>query len=553
MNQGSYTYVIVGSGAAGAVVANRLSANPAHRVLLLEAGGRDWNPLIHVPVGFTQLTTPDVNWGFATVAQREMNHREMWYPQGRTLGGSTSINAMIYVRGHRLDYENWKELGNEGWGYEDVLPYFRKSENNERFNDRYHGSGGELNVTSQIQANPLSKAFVRACQELGLPFNVDVNGAEQDGVTFYDVTQRNARRESAATAFLRPARHRPNLIVATRSVATKVLVDGGRAVGVEFLHGKVRRTAYAEGEVILSAGAINSPKLLLQSGIGPADELRQLGIAVVHHLPGVGKNLQDHMDVYLTAETIPVSYNEEDRLDRAFKHGIQYVLYKTGPMTAAVCEAGAFVRSGSDAASPDIQLHCLPAYVIDHGRQRVKGHGMTINTCHLRPRSVGSVTLRSADPLDKPLIDPNYCGDPDGHDWKMSIEAFRWGRRVLGSRSMAPFIVREHMPGKDVSSEEQIRDYIRHWSKTDYHPVGTCKMGSDEMAVVGTDLRVRGLDHLRVIDASIMPRIISGNTQATSIMIGEKGSAIVTGTSMAGGTGSQDGSVLAPGRLPVTA
>lgn len=528
-----YSYIVVGSGASGAVVANRLSANPGNRVLLLEAGGKDWNPLLHVPVGFTQLLrSTDVNWGFSTVPQREMNNREIWYPQGRTLGGSTSINAMIYTRGHRLDYDHWKELGNEGWGYEDVLPYFRKSENNERFSDRYHGSGGDLNVTGQVQANPLSKAFVRACQELGLPFNADVNGADQDGVTFYDVTQRNARRESASTAFLRPVRGRPNLVIVPRATATKVLVEGGRAVGVKFLHRKISRTTYVDGEVVLSAGAINSPKLLLHSGIGPADELRDLNIPVVHHLPGVGKNLQDHIAAYLTATTVAVSYNQEDRLDRAIRHGIQYVLYKTGPMTVCVCEAGAFVRSSADVVSPDIQIHCLPAYAIDYRKQRVKGHGMTVNTCHLRPRSIGSVRVRSADPLDKPLIDPNFCGDLEGHDWKLAIEAFRWGRRIIGSRSMRAFIVREHTPGEDVRSEEEIREYIRRWSKSDHHPVGTCKMGNDETAVVDSHLRVRGIEGLRVIDASIMPTLISGNTQAAAIMIGEKGAAILGGSSV---------------------
>ncbi|NUR74795.1 MAG: alanine-phosphoribitol ligase [Thermoleophilia bacterium] len=527
MSDESYTYIVIGSGAAGAVVANRLSADPAHRVLLLEAGGRDWNPLIHIPVGFTKLTTPDVNWGFSTVPQPQMDDREMWYPQGRTLGGSTSINAMIYIRGQRADYDRWAALGNEGWGYEDVLPYFRRSERNERLNDRYHGSSGDMNVTQQVQHNALSKAFVRALQELGVPFNADVNGASQEGVTFYDVTQRAARRESAATAFLRPARKRPNLTILTRAQATKVLTERGRAVGVQFVHDKRLITATAEGEVVLSGGAINSPKLLLLSGIGPAADLRKHRLDVVHDLPGVGKNLQDHMDVYLTAATAPVSFNQQDRPLRAMAGGLQYLLYRTGPLTACVCEAGAFVHSGDEAESPDIQIHCLPAYVIDHGRKRVKGHGMTINTCNLRPKSIGSVTLRSADPLDHPLIDPNFCGDGEGHDWKLSVAGFRWGRRILRSEAFRGLIKHEHMPGADVESDEDVRRYIREWSKTDYHPVGTCKMGNDELAVVDTQLRVRGLEGLRVIDASIMPRLISGNTQAPSIMVGEKGAAIV--------------------------
>ncbi|TQK51261.1 choline dehydrogenase-like flavoprotein [Streptomyces sp. SLBN-118] len=522
-----FTYVVVGAGAAGCVVANRLSANPDHRVLLLEAGPPDRSPLIHMPVGFTKLTSPKVNWRFETVPQRQLGGRRMYFPQGRTLGGSTSINAMIYIRGHRLDYDEWRDVGNKGWGYEDVLPYFMKSEQNERLADAYHGTTGPMSVVEQLMHNPLTKAFVRAGQEIGLPYSHDFNGAEQDGVGYYDVTQRNARRESAATAYLRPVRQRPNLTVVTEATATGVVVGGGRAVGVRYLHGRQEKIAYAEGEVILSGGAINSPKLLLLSGIGPGNELRELGVPVVHDLPGVGKNLQDHMDVYVTAETAPVSYNQEDRWDRALRHGLQYALFRTGPVTACVAEAGAFIRSGDEVRSPDIQIHCLPAYVIDHGRQRVKGHGVTINTCNLRPRSIGEVTLRSADPLDAPAVDPNFLDDP--YDWKISMTAFEKGRELLATSAFAPLIKREHMPGAEARTAKEIRDYIRQWAKTDYHPVGTCKMGHDDLAVVDTDLRVRGLAGLRVVDASIMPKLISGNTQAPSIMIGEKGAAQILG------------------------
>jgi len=526
-NMGRYSYVIVGAGAAGCVVANRLSEDPNNSVLLLEAGGRDWNPLIHVPIGFTKLTTPDVNWGFSTVAQPQMNNREMWYPQGRTLGGSTSINAQIYIRGHKNDYEEWGRQGNAGWDYQGVLKYFKASEDNQRLNNEFHGIGGNMSVGQQTQSNPLTRAFVRSLQELGIPYNDDVNGASQDGVTFYQVTQRNVRRESSATAFLNPAKKRKNLTVLTRSQGSRVIVESGRAVGVEFIKGKKKCVAYVDKEVILSGGAVNSPKMLLLSGIGPADELRQLGIDVVHDLPGVGKNFQDHMDVYLTAETAPVSYNMEDRPDRAIRHAIQYLLYKTGPVTACVAEAGAFIRSSDQVENPDIQIHCLPAYVIDHGRKRVKGHGVTINTCNLRPRSIGTVKLRSTDPTAHPLIDPNFCGDKDGYDWKISIEGFNWGRKILNAEAYKQYIKREHMPGVDVKDENQIRKYIKEWSKTDYHPVGSCKMGSDELAVVDTQLRVHGIKGLRIVDASIMPTLISGNTQAPSIMIGEKGSAII--------------------------
>jgi choline dehydrogenase len=521
MSSQNYDYVVVGAGAAGCAVASRLTEDPSVKVLLLEAGGRDWSPFIHMPVGFTKLTGPKVNWEFETIPQAQLNNRKMWYPQGRCIGGSTSINAMIYIRGHREDYEAWAALGNKEWGYEQVLAFFRKAEHNERLNDEFHGSDGAMNVTEQIQHNELSKAFVRAAQELGLTFTPDFNGASQDGVGYYDVTQKNARRESASTAYLRPARRRRNLTIQPDALATKVLVRDGHAYGLEYTVKGQAHTAYADREVILSSGAVNSPRLLLLSGIGPADELTALGIQPVHDLPGVGKNLQDHMDVYLTAETTPVSYNESDRFFKALAAGVQYVLYRTGPVTASVCEAGMFVRSSADVVSPDIQMHCLPAFVVDHGRMRIRGHGMTINTCNLRPKSIGSVTLHNADPSTPPAIDPNFLSDP--YDWKISLEGFKWGREMLGTKAYAPFIKREHMPGANVRTDKEIRDYVRQWAKTDYHPVGSCKMGEDNMAVVDQQLRVRGMDGLRVIDASIMPTLISGNTQATSIMIGEKG------------------------------
>lgn len=522
-----YDYVIVGAGAAGCAVAHRLSADPDTTVLLLEAGGRDWSPLIHMPVGFTKLSGPRVNWGFHTVPQAQLGDRRMYYPQGRTLGGSTSINAMIYIRGQREDYDRWAELGNDDWSYARVLPFFKRAEHNERLNDEFHGSDGPMNVTEQVQHNPLSKAFVRAAQELGVPFVADFNGARQDGVSWYDVTQRNARRESAATAYLRPVRDRRNLTVQTHAHATRVLVGQGRATGLRYLRKGTPTTVYADREVILSGGAVNSPRLLLLSGIGPADELLPLGIDVVHDLPGVGRNLQDHMDVYLTAETIPVSYNQSDRPDKALLAGLQYLTTRTGPITASVCEAGMFVRSSPGLPTPDLQMHALPAYVIDHGRLRVKGHGMTINTCHLRPRSTGRITLRSADPADEPAIDPNFLADP--YDWDISLAGFRWGREMLATKAFAPYVKREHMPGREIRTDREIRDYVRRWAKTDYHPVGTCKMGADDLAVVDQQLRVRGLAGLRVVDASVMPTLISGNTQATSIMIGEKGAHHILG------------------------
>lgn len=524
----SFDYIIVGAGASGCAVAHRLSEVPDTSVLLLEAGPKDSSPLIHMPAGFTKLTGKNVNWCFKTVPQTHVNDREMHYPQGRTLGGSTSINAMIYIRGHRLDYDEWRDLGCEGWGFEDVLPYFKRSENNERFANKYHGQGGPLNVADQTQHNQLTRAFVRSAQEVGIPYNPDLNGAQQAGVSYYQVTQRNVRRESSATAFLRPTP--PNLTVITRAQASRVCLDGTRAIGVEYIKNKRIRRANVNREVILSGGAVNSPKLLLLSGIGPADSIAQHGIKPVHDLPGVGRNFQDHMDVYIAAEcSEPISYNGHDRWDRALLHGLQYLLYKTGPVTACVAEAGCFLKSSEEIRSPDIQIHCLPAYVVDHGRLRIKGHGLTINTCNLRPRSIGTVSLRSSDPLEDPLIDPNFLSDP--YDLRISTEGFKWGRRILQAPSLGKLISRERLPGADVRTDQDIADYIRKWSKNDYHPVGSCKMGQDDLAVVDTQLRVRGLECLRVIDASIMPRLISGNTQATSIMIGEKGAAHIIGSS----------------------
>jgi choline dehydrogenase len=516
-----YDYVIVGAGAAGCAVANRLSTDPGTSVLLLEAGGRDWSPLIHMPVGFTKLSGPRYNWEFSTVPQRELNDRKMWYPQGRTLGGSTSINAMIYIRGQKEDYQAWAALGNKDWGYDQVLPFFRRAEANERLNDCYHGSAGAVNVSEQVQHNPLSKAFVRAAQELGVPFTADFNGAAQEGVGWYDVTQKNARRDSAATAYLKPIRQRPNLTIQTHALARRIVIDNGRAVGLEYTRKGEPASVRVDRELILSSGAVNTPRLLLLSGIGPAGELSPLGVPVVHDLPGVGKNFQDHMDVYHTAVTTPVSYNESDRPVKALLAGLQYVLTRTGPITACVCEAGMFVRSSPDVPTPDIQMHALPAYVIDHGRMRVRGHGMTINTCHVRPRSVGSVTLHTSNPDDPPAIDPAFLTDP--YDWEKSLEGFRWGREMLRSQAFKPFVVKEYLPSAEVRTDKQIRDYVRQWAKTDYHPVGSSKMGNDELAVVDQELKVRGLNGLRVIDASIMPKLISGNTMAAATMIGEKG------------------------------
>jgi choline dehydrogenase len=530
MTPSSYTYIIVGAGAAGCVLGNRLSADPANTVLLLEAGVRDRSPLVKIPAGFAKLMGTKANWIFDTESQEHLNNRRMFLPQGKGWGGSTSVNAMLYVRGHRADYDGWRDLGNKGWGYDDVLPYFTVHENNERLAGTYHGVGGELNVADQIQHNPTSKAFLIAAQQVGIPYTSDPNGAAQEGVFYHQVTQRHARRESASTAFLHPVLNRPNLTVASHATALRVIVEKGRATSLAYRHDGLTITARADRDIIISAGAINSPRLLLLSGIGPADELRAAGVDVVHDLPGVGRNLHDQLEVYITREAAkPVTYSGEDRIDRAARHVIQYGLFKTGPATATITEAGAFIRSTPDVSAPDIQLHFLPAWVVwkDLARhaERIPGHGITLLACNIRPLSRGTVTLRNGDPDTPPAVDPNYMAEPE--DWRVAIEGFHRMREVLAAPAFIGVLKDEKLPGSAVQTDEQIREYIRQWGKTDYHPVGTCKMGVDDYAVVDPQLRVHGLDGLRVIDSSIMPQIISGNTQAPSMMIGEKGADMI--------------------------
>lgn len=528
-----YTYIVIGAGAAGCVLANRLSADPAHQVLLLEAGKKDRHPLLKIPAGFAKLMGTKVNWIFDTSPQKHLNDRAMFLPQGKTLGGSTSINAMLYVRGNKLDYDEWAELGCDGWSYDDVLPYFKVHERNERLADEFHGIDGELNVADQVQHNETSWAFLRAAQEAGIKRTDDPNGASQEGVFFHQVTQRKARRESASTAFLHPVMDRPNLTVVTQAEVQQILVKDGRATGVRYVHRGKERVVAAEKEVVLSAGAINSPRLLLLSGIGPADELAAAGVPVVHDLPGVGKNLRDQLEVYITREARkPVTYSGEDRWDRAVLHAIEYGLYRTGPATATITEAGAFVNSSADVRSPDIQLHFLPAYVVwkdgSHTAERVPGHGVTLLACNIRPISSGAVSISSPDPRAAPVVDPNYMADE--RDMEVAVESFKIMRHVLGQPAFKELLKDEQLPGPSVQTDEEIRDFIRAWGKTDYHPVGSCKMGIDELAVVDPVLKVHGLEGLRVIDSSIMPTIISGNTQAPSMMIGEKGAALMLET-----------------------
>jgi choline dehydrogenase-like flavoprotein len=501
-------------------------------VLLLEAGPRDTDPYIHWPVGFYKLTSSTKNgWGYRTAPLAHVDGRRMWFPQGRVLGGGGSINAQVFTRGNARDYDEWAdEEGCTGWSYDEVLPYFRRFEDNERFSNAWHGTGGPIGVSDPISPHRMSKVFVRAAQEAGLPYTPDFNGERQEGCGLYQVTQRSGRRSSAAVEYLRPAMARPNLSVRTRAVATRILIEHGRAVGIEYAEdgGSTRQTARADAEVLVTSGAIGSPKLLLLSGIGPADELRGLGLEVIHDLPGVGRNLQDHIDVYVISELCcPYSYNKHTQLHRQLWAGIQYYAFGCGPVTSNLAEAGGFWYADQSARSPDIQFHFLPGSGLEAGVTQLGEHGCTLNSAFLRPRSRGRVRLASADPFAHPVIDPNYFAE--AYDRRISIGGLRIAREIMAQPAFRPYLRAERLPGPDVQSDAEILAYARQHGKTDYHPVGTCKMGVDAIAVVDPELRLRGLAGLRVCDSSTMPRLVSSNTNAPTLMIGEKAADLVKG------------------------
>jgi choline dehydrogenase-like flavoprotein len=531
MSTRSFDYIVVGGGSAGCVLARRLSDDPDVRVLLLEAGGRDWHPYIHMPAGFAKLTGKMANWGWSTVPQKHLGDRSYWYPQGRILGGGSSINAQVYTRGNAKDYDEWAtEEGCAGWSYVDVLPYFKRAEDNQRLVDDYHGYGGPLGVSAPLNPLPICDAYLRAAQEAGLPFNPDFNGRRQDGCGYYQLTIRGGRRCSAAVAYLKPVSNRTNLEVRTGVMTARVVLEHGRAVGVEVIgrRGAPPERLHAEREVVLSAGAVGSPKLLLLSGIGPADDLAALGIPVVHDLPGVGRNLQDHLDLYVISEcTGDHTYDRYSRPHRMLWAGLQYVLFGGGPVASNLCEAGGFWYADPDARSPDIQFHLMLGSGIEKGAAKLGNCGVTLNSAFLRPRARGSVTLASADPFAQPRIDPNYWGDP--YDRTMSIRGLRLAREIMQQPAFRPFVLAERMPGPEVQTDEEIAAYAIRHAKTDYHPVGTCKMGIDGLAVVDPALRVKGLDGLRVCDSSIMPRLVSSNTNAPTIMIAEMASDLIRG------------------------
>jgi choline dehydrogenase-like flavoprotein len=524
-------FIIVGAGPAGCVLANRLSEDPANSVLLLEAGGKDWHPLIHMPAGFAKMTKGIASWGWSTVPQKHMKDRVFWYTQAKVIGGGSSINAQIYTRGNAADYDGWAtEEGCEGWSYREVLPYFKRAEDNQRYANDYHGYGGPLGVSNPISPLPICEAWFRAAQEMGIPFNPDFNGAIQEGVGYYQLTQKHARRSSAAIAYLRPIANRKNLTVRSGVMVTRVVVEKGRAVGVEVVErpGAQPQILRANREVIVSSGAIGSPKLLLQSGIGPADHLKSVGVKPVHDLPGVGSNMQDHLDLFVIAEcTGDHTYDNYAKLHRTAWAGLQYLLLKKGPAASSLFETGGFWYADPTAGWPDIQFHLGLGSGIEAGVEKLKNPGVTLNSAYLRPRSRGTVRLASADPAAMPLIDPNYWADP--HDRAMSIKGLRLAREMMRQNALKPYVLREVLPGPSLESDDELFDYACRSSKTDHHPVGTCRMGHDAMSVVTPDLKVRGIDGLRVCDSSVMPRVPSSNTNAPTIMVGEKGADLILG------------------------
>lgn len=524
-----YDFVIVGAGSAGCVLAERLSADPTRRVLLVEAGPRDWHPFIHMPAGLAKLVgRKGVNWDYDTEPEANLEGRRLWWPRGKVLGGSSSINAMCYVRGVPADYDDWARLaGDPRWAWANVLPYFRRSEGNTRGADALHGADGPLTVSDLRHRNPLSQAFIDAAGAAGFARNDDFNGARQEGFGYYQVTQRNGARCSAATAYLKPARGRANLTVLTHALAERVVLDGTRAAGVDLrLRGGKRKRVEA-GEVILAGGAVNSPQLLMLSGIGPADHLRERGVGVTLDLPGVGANLQDHLDICtLVRSTQPITYDRTNDVAIA----LEFLLRRSGIGTSNIAEAGGFVRSRhAEDARCDLQFHFVPAQLDDHGRHRLTGDGYTVHACALHPKSRGRIRLASADPAAKAAIHANYLGDPEGYDLKMLIEGAKLSRTILAQAPFASYRGAEIFPGADAQDDAAIEAFIRRKAETIYHPVGTCRMGADADAVVDPALRVRGVEALRVVDASVMPRLPTGNTNAPTIMIAEVAADLILG------------------------
>jgi choline dehydrogenase len=525
-----YDYIIVGGGSAGCALAARLSEVPDIKVLLLEAGPEDKNLYIHLPVGFYKMTAGPLTWGLKTVPQKHAMNREILYVQARVLGGGGSINAEVFTRGCPEDYDAWaNEFGCQGWAFKDVRPYFLRSEDNDTLSGSWHGIGGPLGVSSLAPPHPLTRAFVQSCQEIGMPYNPDFSGARQDGAGPYQTTTRNARRCSAAVGYLRPALSRGNLNLRTSAQISRIVVEKGRAVGVELMEGGRPTVLRADRGVLLTGGAIGSPKLMLLSGMGPADELKELGINVQADLPGVGRNLHDHFGVDIVYElTGAYGFDKYNKLHWKLWAGIEYALFRKGPVASNIVEGGAFWYADKSAPTPDLQFHFLLGAGVEAGVPKIaSGSGVTLNSYTLRPRARGFVRLRSKDPEDLPIVDPNFLGDD--YDLKTSTEGIKISRDILRQSALAKFIRKEHFPGDQVQTQTELETYARQYGRTSYHPVGTCRMGVDVDAVVDPELRVRHIEGLRICDSSIMPRLVSSNTNAASIMIGEKASDLILG------------------------
>jgi choline dehydrogenase-like flavoprotein len=519
-----FDYIIIGGGSAGCVLAARLTENPDIKVALLEAGNADSSAMIHCPAGMAVMAqTGQVNWKFDTVPQAGLGGRRGYQPCGKVLGGSSSVNAMIYIRGHRADYDHWAAQGNPGWSYDEVLPYFKRAEHNERGANAFHGSSGPLNVMDLRNPTRFGPMFIKAGEQAGFRNNPDFNAADQEGVGMYQVTHKAGERFSAAKAYLKPNLERANLQVLTGAHASRILLEGKRAVGVEFLQDGQVKQLKASREVLLSSGALQSPKLLLLSGIGPQQHLAELGIESIHHLPGVGQNFHDHIDVVQVLDApkakdlFGVSLSG---LARAVKGIFEWRNYRTGMLTTNFAEAGGFIKSQPGEPIPDLQLHFVIGKLINHGRTSTLGHGFSCHLCLLRPRSRGSIRLASKDPLAAPLIDPNYLSDPD--DMERMVRGFKLMRKLLAQPALASLEGKELAACAAAQTDSQIEQFIRANADTIYHPSGSCRMGNGPLDVVDAQLRVHGIEALRVIDASIMPRLVSGNTNAPVIMIAEK-------------------------------
>ena len=521
-------YLVVGGGSAGCVVASRLSEQSDASVHLLEIGNVNNSFLVRWPAGYARLQGEKTRFEWFTVPQKNLLNRRIPTPQGKVLGGGSTINSMIYIRGNRRDYDHWAAQGNDLWSYSDVLPYFKMCEDNEKFVNEYHGRDGFLGVADQRFPNELSRLFIRAAQEVGHTYNPDFNGAQQSGVGLFQVTQRASQRCSAAHAYIYPNKNRKNLRISTRCRANRIVVENDRAVGVEFheIDSGKTRTIRARREVIVSSGTIGSAKLLLLSGIGPADEISSHGIKVVHDLPGVGKNYQDHLSVYAGISlTQPLSYSNQDKGLAMLRHGLEFLLFGSGAINSNVCEGGLFVNTVGDEDWPNIQMHFVPAQLSMH--KAGIGHGVSLLAAHMRPKSRGEVRLSSARPEDEPSIDPRFLSE--SYDLERNIDGLERAREIIHAPAFRNVFKEESFPGKEIRTRTQLGEYVREVAKTDFHPVGTCRMGSDEMAVVDQHLRVRGVEGLRVVDNSIMPTIIAGNTNAAAIMIGERGAAAIKG------------------------